>query len=196
MFTSCSVQADALFWDNTQPATFRDIPTSAPAPALTLLHNLEHGTQPNTETPIRWVADALTILRDQQSVVDWPLFCRAASTLGLSHRVLLALQYLQECHGQPIDAAALATLAATRRTPAEVLELAVLARRRWPRPAAIDRSLLILAELCRVTRLRTGTAITTMIPDFIRYRLGIASWRGWVRGHLWRMKQGLRQALG
>jgi hypothetical protein len=35
-----------------------------------------------------------------------------------------------------------------------------------------------------------------LIPNFIRYRLGIVSWRGWLRNQLWRMKQGLRQALG
>ena len=35
-----------------------------------------------------------------------------------------------------------------------------------------------------------------MIPSFVRYRLGIASWRGLVRNRLWRLKQGLRQALG
>ena len=28
------------------------------------------------------------------------------------------------------------------------------------------------------------------------YRLGIVSWRGWIRGRLWRGMQGLRQGLG
>ena len=197
LFTNCSAQADAPFWHNTQPAVFRDIATSAPAPTLALLHTLAHGMHPNTETPIRWIADALTLLRDPQAVIDWPLFCSTAGMFSLSHRVLLALTYLRECHGQEICATVLQTLAKARRTPAEVLELAVMARRvRWRRPVAVDRCLLIVAEFFRLSQLRTGIAVMTMIPNFIRYRLGIVSWRGWLRGRLWRMKQALRQALG
>ena len=194
MYTGCSAAADAPFWSTAQPATFRDIPTSVPSPALALLHTLEHGTQPNIETPIRWIADALTILRDPQTRIDWPLLCRTAAMLGLSHRVLLGLTYLQERHGQEIDGGALASLASARRTAAERFELAVTARRAGGRrPAAIDRCLLISAELCRLAHLRTDVAITTLIPEFIAYRLGIAPWRAWLRDRLWRIKQGLRQ---
>jgi hypothetical protein len=196
MFTNCCAQADAPFWQNTQSATFRDIPTSAPVPTLALLHTLAHGLHPNTETPIRWIADALTLLRDPQATIDWSLFCCTAGMLGLSHRVLLALTYLQECHGQEIRATILQTLAMARRTPAEALELAVIARRvRW-RPVAVDRCLLIVAEFFRLAQHRTGIAVMAMIPDFIRYRLGIVTWRGWLRNRLWRMKHGLTQALG
>jgi Uncharacterised nucleotidyltransferase len=197
MFTNCSTQADALFWHNTQPVTFRDVATSAPVPTLALLHTLAHGLHPNTETPIRWIADTLTLLRDPQVAIDWPLFCRTAGMLGLSHRVLLALTYLQECHGQEIHPTVLQTLGKAHRTPAEVLELTVMARRsRWRRPVAVDRCLLILAEFFRLSQFSTGIAVITMIPNFIRYRLGIVSWRRWLRDHLWRMKQGIRQALG
>jgi hypothetical protein len=197
MFTNCSEEADALFWRNTQPIMFRDITTSAPVPTLALLHTLAHGLHPNIETPIRWIADALTILRDPQAAIDWPLFCRTAGMLGLSHRFLLSFTYLQECHGQEIDPTVLQTLAKARRTPAEVLELAVMARRvRWRRPVAVDRCLLLVAEFFRLAQLRTGIAVMAMIPNFIRYRLGVTSWRGWLRNRLWRMKQGLRQALG
>jgi hypothetical protein len=197
MFTNCSAQADALFWQNRQPVVFRDIPTSAPVPTLALLHTLAHGLHPNIETPIRWIADALTLLRDPQAAIDWALFSRTAAMLGLSHRFLLSLTYLQECHDQEIDPTVLHTLAKARRTPAEVLELAVLARGVGSHgPAAVDRCLLILAEFFRLAQLRTGFAMMAMIPDFIRYRLGILSWHGWIRNRLWRMKQRLRQALG
>jgi hypothetical protein len=197
LLANCCAGADAPFWHDAQPAIFRDIATSTPSPTLALLHTLTHGMEPNTETPIRWIADSLTLLRDPQASVDWPLFCRTAGMLGLSRRVLPALTYLQDCHAQEIPAAALRALATTRRTPAEALELAVTARSvRWPRPILIDRSLLIVAEFCRLARLRSGPAAMAMIPGFVRYRLGIGSWRGFVRNRLWRLKQGLRQALG
>jgi len=197
LFTNCSVPADAAFWHNTQPCTFREIATSAPAPMLALLHTLAHGMRPNTETPVRWIADALTLLRDPQVAVDWPLFCRTAAMLGLSHHLLPALMYLQDCHAQAISATALKTLMTARRTPAEALELAVMTRRiRWPRPVVVDRCLLIVAEFCRLAQARSPLTAMAMIPDFVRYRLGIVSWRGWICGRLWRVKRGLKQALG
>jgi hypothetical protein len=197
LFTNCCARADALFWHDAQPVIFRDIATSAPSPTLALLHTLTHGMEPNTETPIRWIADALTLLRDPQAAVDWPLFCRTAETLGLSHRVLLALTYLRDCHAQEIPAPALHALSRARRTPAEALDLAVMTRRsRRPRPVVVDRILLVVAEYCRLARLRSGPAAMAMIPRFVRYRLGIVSWRSFIRYRLWRLKQGLRQALG
>jgi hypothetical protein len=197
MFTNCSAPADLPFWANAQPITFRDTMTSVPGPTLALLHTLAHGLHPNIETPVRWIADALTLLRDPQATIDWPLFCRTAKMLGLSHRFLLSLTFLQECQGQHIERTVLQTLAQARRTPAEVLELAVMApgagRRR---PAVVDRCLLIVAEFFRLAQLRTGTAVMAMIPDFIRYRLGIVSWRRWLRDRLWRVTRRLRQAAG
>jgi hypothetical protein len=192
LFANCGVQADAPFWDNAQRASFRDIATSTPVPTLALLHTLAHGMHPNTETPIRWIADALTLLRDSRAEIDWPLFCHTAGTLGLSHRVLPALTYLQDCHGQEISAAGLEELAKARRTLAEALEVAVMTRRiRWRRPVVVDRCLLIVAEFCRLARPRSGLAAVAMMPDFIRFRLGIVSWRGWIRSGLWRVKQAL-----
>jgi len=197
MFTNCYAEADAPFWHYRQPATFRDVATSTPTPTLALLHTLAHGMHPNIETPIRWVADALTLLRDPQAAIDWPLFCQTAAMLGLSHRVLLALRYLQDCYGQDLSAATLRSLATTRRTPAEVLELAVVGRRkRLRRPVVVDRCLLIVAEFCRLAKPKPGLTAVAMLPTFIRYRLGVISWRGWIRSRLWRVKQGLRQALG
>ena len=84
-------------------------------------------------------------------------FSRSAGMLGLSHRVLLALTYLQDCHAQEIPSTALRALTMARRTPAEALELVVMARRaRWPRPVLVDRCMLIVAEFCRLARLRSA----------------------------------------
>jgi hypothetical protein len=197
LFESAGPLADAPFWANTQPLTFRDIPTLCLTPTLNLLHTLAHGLRPNAETPIRWIADAVTLLRDPTATIDWPLFCQTAGALGLNRRVLLALEYLQQNHGQEIPPVATQALRATRRTPAEALELAVMApHKSWSRPAAFDRCLLLTAEFCRRAQPLPPLAALAMFPDFVRYRLGIASWRGAVRGGLRRAGQGLRQAFG
>jgi hypothetical protein len=64
----------------------------------------------------------------------------------------------------------------------------------WRLPVAVDRCLLIVAGLFRLSQLRMRMAV--MAIAFIRYRLGIVSWQGWPRNCLWRTKRGLTQALG
>ena len=193
LFESGDAAADAPFWAHTQPLAFRELPTHGLRPTLNLLHTLAHGMRPNMESPVRWIADALTLLRDPEVAVDWPLFCETAVALGLNHRVLLALGCLQEGYGQEIPATACAALRTARRSLPEALELAAMApRRHWPRPAMVDRGLLITAEFCRLTQRHAALAALAMLPEFVRYRLGIAAWPHPVR----RVKQGLRRVMG
>ena len=197
LFETVCADADALFWHHVQPATLRDVATTCLTPTLTLLHTLAHGLRPNTETPVRWIADALTLLRDPTAPIDWPLFCQTAAALGLSYRMLLGLAYLRDHYGQDIPTATSQALGAARRGPAEALELAVITRRTgWHRPVAIDRGLLVTAEFCRLARQRSPLAAAAMLPDFVRYRLGIASWRGAAHGALRRINRRPRPASG
>ena len=197
LFESTGADADAPFWHHTQLATLRGVATTCLTPTLTLLHTLAHGLRPNTETPVRWIADALTLLRDATAPIDWPLFCQTAAVLGLSHRMLLGLAYLRDHYGQDIPTATSQALGAARRGPAEALELAVITRRTgWHRPAAVDRGLLVTAEFSRLARQRSPLAAAAMLPDFVRYRLGIASWRGAAHGALRRVNRRPRPVSG
>ncbi len=197
LFESTGADADAPFWHHTQPATLRGVATACLTPALTLLHTLAHGLRPNTETPVRWIADALTVLRDPTAPIDWSLFCQTAAVLGLSHRMLLGLAYLRDHYGQVIPSAAIQALGRARRGPAEALELAVINRRTgWHRPVVLDRGLLVTAEFSRLARQKSPLAAVALLPDFVRYRLGIASWRGAVHGALRRVNRRPRPVSG
>ena len=190
LFESGCAAADTPFWETAQPLIFRDIPTHGLTPALNLLHTLAHGMRPNAETPIRWIADALTILRDARAVIDWPSLGQTARRLGLAHRVRLALDYLQDCHGEAVPPAGDEALRRAPRCLAERLELAVMIRHRWPRPAIIDRSLLISAEFCHLARHQAPWAALRMLPEFARYRLGFAAWPNPVRRARRRLQRG------
>jgi hypothetical protein len=176
LFESGRAAADAPFWQNTLPLTFRDIPVLQLTPALNLLHVIAHGLRPNVETPVRWIADSLVLIRDESAKIDWRLFCATANLLGISRRTSLAFEYLADCHGEAIPAAVTASLRAARLRPAERLELIVMARRDGLAPAVLGRAMLVAAEFFRLARGRGLIGGLAMLPEFARYRLGIAAW--------------------
>src|SRR5579863_8835818 len=61
--------ADRAFWDDSVQLSLSTISTRALNPTDQLLHACVHGFTSNLVAPIRWIADALTILRTSQ--MDW-----------------------------------------------------------------------------------------------------------------------------
>ncbi len=85
-----------------------------------LLHTLEHGAVANAVSPIRWVADAVWLLRGESPIV-WDRFIAQATTLQLSLIASRTLAYLRDRHGAKVPTRVLKTLG---RCPSalEVLE--------------------------------------------------------------------------
>ena len=175
LFESGSDAADAPFWANRVPLVFQGIPTTALAPSLELVHILAHGLRPNRESPIRWVADALTLLRAPDATIDWAQVTGAAAELGLSRRIAAGLRYLRDLHGQGVPEAALRGLDSAPLGLAERLELAVVAPRR-PRlhVAVLDRLAMLAAEFWRLRRADPARPLLGMTRTYIGYRTG---WR-------------------
>ena len=175
LFESGSDAADAPFWANREPLAFQGIPTTALAPSLELVHVLAHGLRPNRESPIRWVADALTLLRAQGATVDWAQVAGVAAQLGLSRRIAVGLRYLRDQHGQDIPEATLRALDDAPFSLAERLELAVVAPR-LPRlhVAALDRLAMLVAEFWRIRRADPARPLLGTTRRYIGYRTG---WR-------------------
>jgi hypothetical protein len=61
--------ADAVFWQRAVPLRIKDVETKALCATHNLLHACVHGAKANVVTPLRWVADAMTILRS--AAIDW-----------------------------------------------------------------------------------------------------------------------------
>jgi hypothetical protein len=92
--------SDVSLWEHAVPLELCGERTLAPAPTHQLMHVCTHGAQYNESTPIRWIADAWTVL--QTNEVDWELFEREARERLLTVVLASALNYLRDLVDAPI----------------------------------------------------------------------------------------------
>ena len=59
------------FWADAQPFSVRDVPTHRLSATDELLHTCMHGTWAGSAATVRWVADAVTVLRAAGSEIRW-----------------------------------------------------------------------------------------------------------------------------
>ncbi len=75
-----------------------------------LLHTIAHGTKSNVVSPLRWVVDAVLILRHASGSFRWELFVAEAVRLNLIDATVLALQTLHAVDRLVVDSRALTAL--------------------------------------------------------------------------------------
>jgi hypothetical protein len=111
---SLSWPSVAPFWSAATPLRVGDANTSTLSATDHLLHTLAHGARVNWAVPpIRWVADAMWLLRGE-APIDWDRFVAQASALELALVTSRTLAYLKERHGADVPSDALDVL---RRRP-------------------------------------------------------------------------------
>jgi hypothetical protein len=88
--------ADQWFWSDVETVTFQGIQALQLAPTALLFHTLMHGVRWNEEPPIRWIPDALSVLRQRGGEVDWERLLAFADSQRLTYRLALGLTYLAE----------------------------------------------------------------------------------------------------
>jgi hypothetical protein len=102
------------YWENAIPIKIGGVQTLALSPTDQLLHTCWHGARWNEVPPIRWVADARSILAASAPEIDWPTLSKKAER----HRIVLpvkdSLEYLKNKFDAPIPDAVLKTLSAVR----------------------------------------------------------------------------------
>jgi len=84
--------ADRLFWEGSIPLRVKAVDTRALNPTDQLLHVCLHGYAFNPMPPVRWIADAVTIIRT--STVDWQRMLAVAGALGVAIPCAEALEFL------------------------------------------------------------------------------------------------------
>jgi hypothetical protein len=94
--------ADDDFWTGAIPVQVRDVSTRTLDPTDQLLHVCVHGAAWSPVSPIRWVADAMTILHGSHSVIDWARLVAQAEKRRLILPLREALTYLCNSFGAPI----------------------------------------------------------------------------------------------
>ncbi len=86
---------DERAWAAAQPAALQQAPVLLPDPADHLLLLLAHGVRWNPIPPLRWVADAVTLIRSEGTQLDWERFLAAARDRRLTLAAAGMLDYLQ-----------------------------------------------------------------------------------------------------
>ena len=163
--------ADHGFWKRAVPIHVLDAPSVALGPTDALLHAIVHGMRWNAEPTVRWVADAMTILRSSEDAIDWVGLEREATRLQVVLRLRSGLEYLEERMDAPIPYRALTRLRGTRAASIEHLERRVLTLGADGRRLQVGHLLLVLIQYLRfVSRMNAFQALAET-PAYLRYRL-------------------------
>lgn len=123
--------ADDEFWAGAVPAQVEDVPVVVLQHTDMLLHVLAHGVRWQAATPLRWIADAMAVIRTAGEEIDWDRLIRAARTRRLHPLAREGLRYLKEKLAAPVPQKVLRGLRGS--TPSSTPKRPITLRRvlRW-----------------------------------------------------------------
>lgn len=174
MYESPLGAAERSFFETAEPLDFKGTTVLQPDPTHALVQNVVHGVRWNVETPVRWIADATTILRARGADVDWDAVLHLADTHRVGQRLYLGLAYLAESFGCPIPQSALERLRARRTTLFERFESrVVLDDDGTLDPSALRTQLSWFAEYARHAPARNPISFALGYTHYVRYRFAV-----------------------
>jgi hypothetical protein len=106
----CQPDADEDFWNGAVRLDLDGIPTTLLNPADQLLHVCVHGVRWNDTPPLRWVADAITVLRASEHGLDWDRLIVQTEKRRLILPMRASLNYLRTLLEAPIPSGVLERL--------------------------------------------------------------------------------------
>jgi len=171
LYEACNDDADAFFWSSAVPLDFDGVRTSQLDPAAMLIQVILHGIRWNAEPPTRWIPDALSILRRDDTPLDWERVIGFAVSQRLTHRLALGLQYLNDHHGAPVPRAVLSRLRSTRVSLLERIENTVVMHDRERIYANFfGKQWVIFVDFCRLTAATGPIDFSIGLSHYLRYR--------------------------
>jgi hypothetical protein len=112
LWESRDAKADARFRGDAEEATLDGVPVRIPRAEHQLLHVIVHGTRAFDATLVRWIGDALAVLRTRGAAFDWALFVEEVEARRLAYPVGESLAYLVETFDAVVPAEVIASLIA------------------------------------------------------------------------------------
>ncbi len=109
--TSRFPNADEPFWRDAEPLSVGGAPSLALNATDALIHTCVHGGRWNPLPPVRWVSDAIHILRSSAHGIAWQRLVDLAQWLGVTLPVQDSLDYLTRNFNAPVPDEVLAQLA-------------------------------------------------------------------------------------
>jgi hypothetical protein len=175
--------ADVPFLEAAESLEFEMLTVRALCPSDELLHALVHGSAWNEIPPVRWVADAMTIMRT--APIDWDRLVRLTRNLHVTLPVRAASEYLVRVFQAPIPEHTRNSLAALRADLAERVEFEK-SQKPWQADGALELVQWIYASYRRGVRGRSVSAQVAAFPRFVRFFINATSYRElWIRAAMW-----------
>jgi len=160
----CHSRADEMFWQDPLPLEFQGLPLQTCGPAAHLLNLCAHGIVWSETPPVRWIADAVLLLRRFPGL-DWDRLVRAASSLDIVPYLHRALAFLRSNLGAPIPAEVLSRLEGAAVSAAAAAEFA-----RDSDPFAVRTAWQdLLSFYARWRRSLGGASPILNLAGFVRY---------------------------
>ena len=104
-------RSDDDFWDAAEPFALGGVATGMLCSADTLLHVCVHGAWSGSSATLRWIADAVTVIRRAGADLDWSRFTSQVRRRRLALLVDEPLRYLVEVFNAPVPGAVLSEIA-------------------------------------------------------------------------------------
>ncbi|MCU0760468.1 MAG: nucleotidyltransferase family protein [Steroidobacteraceae bacterium] len=184
VFDFCDDAADAWFWQTSVPFELLGHRVRTLDATRTLLHTLVHGIRWNEEPPVRWIADAMVLLRQAAGEIDWPALLQFGERRGVARRLWLGLTYLRDYFDAPVPDAAIARLGRRRASWLERLENRTILRSfHEVHAGALGPLLCELAPFGRYARGRGPLFLAAGFPDYLRHAWQLGS-RAEIPGYL------------
>ncbi len=195
MYEITADSGENSFFESAEPLEFMGTTVLQPDPTHSLFLNIVHGVRWNPASPVRWIPDALTILRVRGPDVDWERLHRLAVTHRAAYRLRLGLAYIARQFDAPVPERELARLDATAISMFERFETRVmLAHDGTFSPSAFRTHMWGIAEYGRHTTARDPVSFVLGYSHYLRYRLGLSGRRELFARILQRMRR--RTATG
>lgn len=176
LFDFCDDESDDIFWRTARRFDFLGRTILAPDATRALLHTIIHGLRWNNEPPVRWIPDAVTILRSAGDSLDWSAIVDFAEAGAVTQRLHMGLSYITDNFEARVPAFVLNRLAQCRPGLAELVE-----RRTILRPIRYESAMGPLLEaLAEFPGLRNAHGPLGVINDFshfLRFHWGLGGRR-------------------
>ena len=182
LYECCWPDADDAFWRHAQPLQLGAMPTRTLSDTGHLLHACLHGGRPNDVPPIRWIADAIMILR--KGGVDWDRLLEQGKAFDLVHRLQRTLGYLHRTFPGALPGGVMAKLESMPPSRRERVEERIVSSRT---PPVVKSSLL---RYCHYQRNYVARGRKEGFRQYLQDAFGTRSVAGTVQWVARRAKQG------
>jgi len=167
--------ADDGLWRRAVPVSLLHVHTLGLDPSDALLHTIVHGMRWDDVPTIRWIPDAMTILRHAGPQIDWDRVLSEAARRRLVLRFGQGLRYLRERFDAPIPDDVMARSRAPRPSYVERMEYRYLGLGlKEQGQVALGQYPFFFADYLRFAAGRSPWRQVMELPEYMRYRFGLA----------------------